>query len=70
MSTNNHALEERVTALEHEIQKMKSKLKMSAGASSRPWWEKQAGVFKDDPLFDEIVEAGKIYRRSVAQDDH
>ena len=70
MSATNHALEERITALEHEMQKIKTKLKMSDQASSQPWWEKQAGIFKDDPLFDEIIGAGKTYRQSLAPDEH
>lgn len=29
-----------------------------------PWWITQAGVFKDDYLFDEMIEAGQKYRKA------
>ena len=55
-------LEKRVDALEREIKSLKSAVRknMSAG----PWWERLAGTFKNDPLFDEMVEAGRKYRKS------
>jgi hypothetical protein len=54
-------LEERVDALEREIKSLKTAVrKKSAG----PWWKRLAGTFKDDPLFDEMVEAGRKYRKS------
>ena len=31
-----------------------------------PWWERLAGSFRDDPLFDEMIEAGRTYRQSSA----
>lgn len=58
-------LEERIAALEREMREVKSVLKTVSG-TQRPWWERLAGTFKDDPLFDEIVEAGAAYRRSLA----
>jgi len=57
--------EERITALEREMREVKSVLKTVSG-TQQPWWERLAGTFKDDPLFDEIVEAGAEYRRSMA----
>jgi hypothetical protein len=56
-------LEKRVEALEREIDRIKSTIG-KIECDRRPWWESQAGVFKDDPLFDEIVEAGQQYRKS------
>ena len=55
-------LEKRVDALERELKSLKSAVgkTMSKGA----WWQRLAGTFKDDPLFDEMVEAGRKYRRS------
>jgi hypothetical protein len=29
-----------------------------------PWWEKHAGAFQDDPLYDETVRLGAEYRKS------
>ena len=57
-------LEKRVDALEREVRLLKSVIG-KVEESQRPWWERLAGAFKDDPLFDEIVEAGQKYRRSL-----
>ena len=55
-------LEKRVDALEREMKSLKSAVRKTK--SKGPWWERLAGSFKDDPLFDEMVEAGRKYRRS------
>jgi hypothetical protein len=57
-------LEKRVEALERELRSLKSAVKKNK--SKGPWWERLAGAFSDDPLFDEMVEAGRKYRRSSA----
>ena len=57
MSVSN--LEKRVEALEREIQLIKSVVKQTE-EKQQPWWERLAGSFKDDPVFDEIVEAGVL----------
>lgn len=59
------SLEERVTALERQLRKMRSELKAVRKVSKQPWWTRLAGRFKNDALFDEIMEAGKAYRCSV-----
>lgn len=56
-------LEKRVEALEREIRSLKSSVQKAK--SKAPWWERLAGAFKDDPLFDEMVAAGQKYRRST-----
>ncbi len=61
MSTAN--LEKRVEALEREVRSLKRLVKKSK-SDQKPWWERLAGTFKDDPVFDEIVEAGRKYRKS------
>ena len=61
MKATNTRLEERVTALERELQKVKSELKASR-QESQPWWEHFAGTFKNDALFDKVVKAGRAYR--------
>jgi hypothetical protein len=53
-----------VTALERELQKVKTALKVATNATQKPWWEQHAGQFKNDPLFDLIVAMGQEYRRS------
>jgi hypothetical protein len=55
-------LEQRLDALEREVRLLKSALSKTA-EERRPWWESLAGKFKDDALFDEIVEAGRKYRK-------
>ena len=55
-------LEKRVDALERELRSLKSAVQKNK--SKRPWWELLAGAFRDDPLFDEMVEAGQKYRKS------
>ncbi len=58
-------LEKRVHALERELKLLKSAVQKNK--SKGLWWERLAGAFKDDPLFDEMVEAGRKYRRSSAR---
>lgn len=58
-------LEKRVDALERELKSLKSAVRKNK--SEGPWWERLAGTFRDDPLFDEMVEAGQKYRRSLAR---
>jgi len=58
-------LEARIAALEREMRKVKAVLK-TVSETQRPWWERLAGMFKDDPLFDAVVDAGQEYRRSLA----
>lgn len=58
-------LEKRVDALERELKALKSTVRKNK--SKGAWWERLAGTFRDDPLFDEMVEAGQKYRRSLAR---
>ena len=58
-------LEQRVTVLERELRKMRSELKSVRKVSQQPWWKRLAGRSKNDALFDEIIEAGNAYRRSL-----
>jgi len=65
MKTSETRLEDRVTALERELRKVKSELKATR-QESQPWWERFAGMFKNDALFDKVVKVGRAYRRSLA----
>lgn len=58
------SLEERVAHLESELKQVKSKL-----ASWPPGqdWRSTFGAFANDPLFDEIVKAGREYRATANQ---
>ena len=57
-------LEKRVEALERELRSLKSAIQKK---SREPCWERLAGTFEDDPIFDEIVEAGRKYRQSLVR---
>lgn len=59
-------LEKRVETLEHEIHIMKEAFQKFE-QKEQPWWISQAGIFKDDPLFDRIVEAGQQYRKTQVE---
>lgn len=65
MPAVNMNLEKRITTLERKLRKVQAELKEVRQASRQPWWEQLAGRFKDDPLFDEVMEAGQKYRRSL-----
>lgn len=52
-------IEKRLTALETEVARLKS--------PARPknhWWNKIAGVFADDPLFEQAMRHGRSERES------
>lgn len=58
-------LEKRIDALERELKSLKSAARKETRKGL--WWERLAGSFKDDLLFDEMVEAGRKYRRSLVR---
>ena len=45
-------MQERLDRIEEEIRQIKTLLKPKG---QQPWWEEFAGMFKDSPLFDEVV---------------
>ena len=53
------SLEERVCLLEQELTQVKRQLASNGNKD----WLSTFGAFADDPLFDEIVEAGREYRQ-------
>ncbi|MBI4531818.1 MAG: hypothetical protein HY709_09905 [Candidatus Latescibacteria bacterium] len=58
-------LQERLATVERDMHEVKAVLQR-VDETQQPWWERLAGTFKDDPMFDEVVEAGHAYRRSLA----
>ncbi len=62
-------LEERLTALESEVALLKSRLGENVQpvetTDDLPWWEKIAGRFANDPIYDEAMELGRAYRESL-----
>jgi hypothetical protein len=56
-------LEDRVAFLEAEVASLKNKIE--SGSLSKPWWEKIAGTFADNPTYDEAMKLGREYRESL-----
>ena len=59
MEANNLTLEERVATLERELKTLKTQL---SARPPRVWWLENAGLFKDDPAFEEILALGRAIR--------
>ena len=57
-------LEERVEALEREVKSLKQGRARSK-SEEQVWWIRLAGTFENDPVFDRIVEEGRLYRESL-----
>jgi len=60
---SNLSIEERVATLEAEIVKIKEKVE-SPVVPLTPWWEKIAGTFAEDSVYNEAMKLGHKYRRS------
>jgi len=56
-------LEQRVTALEAEVIKLKDRFE--AKDHTQPWWEQIAGTFENDLLYDHAMRLGQHYRQSL-----
>ena len=59
-------LEKRVAVLEAELAKLRS---LVEGAdASKPWWERIAGTFQNDAIYEKAMKLGQQYRRSQRPD--
>jgi hypothetical protein len=56
-------LEKRLLALEQTVEKLQKQV--DKNDPDVPWWLKNAGMFANDPVFDEIVRLGREYRESL-----
>lgn len=63
-------LEQRLSNLEQAVTRIAEKLDRLLPTTKKRSWEEAAGIFANDPIFDEIVEAGRAYRRSLGNKDH
>ena len=59
-------LEQRVAALEAEVESLKERL--PATEPPAPWWQQISGIFKDDPMFDEAMRLGREWRESEREE--
>ena len=57
-------LQERVALLEREVNDIKSQLVKAQSKPHPKAWLNTVGIFKDDPVFDAIVQKGREYRES------
>ena len=57
-------LEDRVTIIEQELERLKQQLQAAKLQDTEPRWKQIVGVFKDDPLFDEAERLGREWRES------
>ena len=57
-------LEERLAALEAEVERLKGQLGHQLN-SGKPWWEEIAGTFANDPIYAEAMRLGREYRESL-----
>jgi hypothetical protein len=57
------SLEERVTALEGEVARLKSKVE-GEPVGAIPWSDKIAGSFANDPIYEEAMRLGREWRES------
>ena len=63
MASSTSQLEQRVTALEAEVAKLKNLIE--AMQTTQPWWEQIAGTFQHDPMYEEAMRLGRQYRQSL-----
>ena len=57
------AIEKRVAALEEELARLRRKIEVAE--STRPWWERIAGTFEKDPVYEQAMKMGREYRKSL-----
>ena len=58
----NGEIENRVAVLEAEVALLKGKIEKNG--DNKPWYEKIAGTFADDPIYEEAMRLGREYRES------
>ena len=61
-------LEDRITAVEIEVERLKQEIETQKTQKIVPWYEKVFGTFKDDADYDEAMCLGKEYRMSQRPD--
>lgn len=55
-------LEKRIDELEEEVADLRRKVAALTG--TKPWWERIAGTFQNDPIYEQAMKLGRQYRRA------
>lgn len=58
-------VEARLSALEREMAQIKRLMGSKSIAAPQLWWERIAGAFEDDLLFEHAMKLGRQYRESL-----
>lgn len=53
-------IEQRVADLEKEVAALRERLLTLSPV--KPWWERIAGTFENDPIYEEAMKLGREYR--------
>jgi hypothetical protein len=61
MASNNH--EKRITQLEQQVDALQKKI--GGIGDEKPWWERIAGSFENDPIYAKAMKLGRKYRESL-----
>lgn len=64
---SNAEMETRISALEKELNILKSKFE-KIEKKEEPWWKQRIGIFADDPAHEEAMRLGRAYRLSQRED--
>lgn len=64
---SNAEMETRISALEKELNILKSKFE-KIEKKELPWWKQIAGTFANDPIYDEAMRLGREYRLAQRED--
>ena len=62
-------LEERMSAMEAELARLKQHLPVNEQVSATPWWEQRFGAFADSEEYEEAARLGRAYRESLRTQD-
>ncbi len=63
------SLEDRVAALETELEQLKQQ-HVAHPIETDPWWKKIVGIYKDDPAYEEAMRLGREWRESSRPEDY
>ncbi len=64
MNATTPDLEVRVAHLEQELRELKQLVISTSDKPNPKAWRQTLGMFKDDPIFDAIIQKGREYRES------